>query len=71
MSNEVFMAREISYNEMLLAEKDGVITALREENERLRVALDKICNGPRDADLDYVDLFVEVKMEARAALEGK
>lgn len=35
MSNEVFMAREISYNEALLAEKDGVITALRAENERL------------------------------------
>ena len=42
MSNEVFMAREISYNEMLLAEKDGVITALRAENERLRVALREI-----------------------------
>ena len=47
------------------------ITRLRAENEKLRAALDKICNGPRDADLDYVDLFVEVKIEARAALEGK
>lgn len=37
--------------------------------ERLRAALEKIVNGPRDADLDYLDLFVEVKMEARAALE--
>ena len=36
---------------------------------RLRAALEKICDGPRDADLDYLDLFVEVKMEARAALE--
>ena len=44
---------------------------LRVENERLRAALEKICNGPRDADLDYVDLFVEVKIEARAALEKK
>ena len=43
---------------------------LTAENESLRAALEKICNGPRDADLDYLDLFVEVKMEARAALSG-
>ena len=44
---------------------------LEKENERLRAALEKIVNGPRDADLDYLDLFVEVKMEARAALETR
>lgn len=41
---------------------------LTAEVERLRAALEKICNGPRDADLDYLDLYVEVKMETRAAL---
>jgi hypothetical protein len=50
---------------------DELCNQAADEIERLRAALDKICNGPRDADLDYVDLFVEVKMEARAALEGK
>lgn len=50
------------------AEQITRIAALEAENEKLRAALYKICNGPRDADLDYVDLFVEVKMEARAAI---
>ena len=44
---------------------------LREEIEKLRAVLDKIANGPRDADNSYLDLFVELKLEARAALEGE
>jgi hypothetical protein len=52
-------------------EAADTILRLTAENERLRAAMEKICNGPRDADLDYLNLFVEVKMEARAALEGK
>ena len=57
---------DLHEREMIELEEDnGRLTA---ENEKLRAALDKICNGPRDADLDYVDLFVEVKIEARAAI---
>ena len=41
-----------------------------DEIERLREALEKICNGQRDADLSYAELFAEVKIEARAALKG-
>jgi len=41
------------------------------EIERLRAALEKIANGSRDADLSYLDLFVELKLEARAALAGE
>lgn len=41
---------------------------LNDDFKRLRTALDKIANGPRDADLSYLELFVEVKLEARAAL---
>lgn len=47
------------------------VKRMKDDVGRLRAALEKICDGPRDADLDYLDLFVEVKMEARAALEGK
>ena len=65
MSNEVFMAREISYNEMLLAEKDGIITALRAENELLRKALLKAAE-----DIEYWGGYVDSD-NARAALEGK
>ena len=42
-----------------------------DEIERLRAALDKIANGKRDIDLSYLDLFVELKLEARAALKIK
>jgi hypothetical protein len=42
-----------------------------DEIERLRAALEKIANGPRDAGLSYLDLYVELKLEARAALEGE
>lgn len=65
MSNEVFMAREISYNEMLLAEKDGIITALRAENERLSKALLKAAE-----DLEYWGGYVDSGI-AHAALEGR
>lgn len=65
MSNEVFMAREISYNEMLLAEKDGVITALRAENERLRKALLVAAYN-----LEYWGGYVDSDI-AIAALEGR
>jgi hypothetical protein len=65
MSNEVFMAREISYNEALLAEKDGIITALRAENERLRAALIEAADN-----LDDWGAPVNAN-KARAALEGR
>jgi hypothetical protein len=36
----------------------------------LEAALRQICDGPRDADKSYAELFAEVCWEARAALEG-
>ena len=36
--------------------------------EALEAALRKICDGPRDADKSYPELFAEVRIEARAAL---
>jgi len=39
--------------------------------EQLEAALRKIADGPRDADKSYAELFVEVCMEARAALGEK
>lgn len=73
MSNEVFMAREISYNEALLAEKDGVITALRAENERLRAALERFaCTCDRAGNAECSSGEVDCPFwQARAALEGK
>jgi molybdopterin-guanine dinucleotide biosynthesis protein len=59
---------EVRVRQTIVEEARDERDAALAENERLRAALEKICNGPRDADLDYVDLFVEVKMEARAAL---
>ena len=41
------------------------------EIERLRLALDTIANGPRDAEKTYAELFAEVKIEARTALGAK
>ena len=38
------------------------------EVERLKAALETIANGPRDADKTYPELFIEVRCEARAAL---
>jgi hypothetical protein len=40
------------------------------EIERLREALRTICDGPRDVEKSYAELFAEVKIEARAALKG-
>lgn len=42
-----------------------------DEIERLRGALKKICDGQRDAERSYADLFAEVKIEAREALKEK
>ena len=39
--------------------------------ERLEAALRQICDGPRDADKSYAELFAEVCWEARAALGEK
>ena len=39
--------------------------------EKLETALRQICDGPRDADKSYVELFAEVCWEARAALAGE
>jgi hypothetical protein len=39
--------------------------------EQLEAALRKICDGPRDADKSYAELFAEVRIEARAALAGE
>lgn len=41
------------------------------ENEKLRAALWEILNKPRDANKTYTELFVEVCLEIRAALEEK
>lgn len=41
------------------------------EIERLRGVLQNICDGQRDADKSYAELFAEVKSEARAALKEK
>ena len=40
------------------------------EIERLREALRTICDGARDVEKSYAELFAEVKIEARAALKG-
>ncbi|CAB5170124.1 hypothetical protein UFOVP155_4 [uncultured Caudovirales phage] len=39
--------------------------------EQLEAALRQICDGPRDADKSYAELFAEVCWEARAALGEK
>ena len=39
--------------------------------DRYEAALLKICDGPRDADKSYPELFAEVCWEARAALAGE
>lgn len=39
------------------------------EIERLREALRMICDGPRDVEKTYAELFVDVKIEARKALK--
>jgi hypothetical protein len=50
---------------------DGAVLALTERNKELEAALREIADGPRDADKSYAELFVEVCMEARAALGEK
>jgi hypothetical protein len=60
--------------DVLLADRRAALSEnhdLWREIERLRAALEKIANGSRDADLSYLDLFVELKLEARAALAGE
>lgn len=47
---------------------DDEIRNLKERIEALEAALRKICDGPRDADKSYAELFSEVCWEARAAL---
>ena len=42
-----------------------------DEIERLREALRTICDGPRDVEKSYAELFAQVKIEARAALKEK
>lgn len=39
--------------------------------DRYEEALRQICDGPRDADKSYAELFAEVCREARKALEGE
>lgn len=45
-----------------------VMTEAKARIEELEAALRKICDGPRDADKSYAELFSEVCWEARAAL---
>jgi uncharacterized protein YukE len=47
------------------------LTQMRNRIEKLEAALREITDGQRDADKSYAELFVEVCMEARKALEGK
>ena len=61
-----------------LRQRDGFIAVLDKqivekdaEIERLREALRTICDGPRDVEKSYAELFVEVKIEARSALQQK
>lgn len=42
-----------------------------DEIERLRLALRLICDGQRSVEKTYAELFIDVKIEARKALEGK
>ncbi len=49
----------------------SLYTRAADRIERLEAALRQICDGPRDADKSYAELFAEVCWEARAALEGK
>jgi len=47
------------------------VHVVREYIDTLETALRKICNGPRDVEKSYAELFAEVCIEARAALEGE
>ena len=38
--------------------------------ETLEAALREICDGPRDVEKSYAELFAEVCAEARAAIAG-
>jgi len=52
----------------------GTADLLREAADRieqLEAALRQICDGPRDADKSYAELFAEVCWEARAALRER
>jgi len=53
----------------LFLQADYVIAKQANEIERLRETLQTICNGQRDADKSYAELFAEIKTEARAALK--
>jgi len=50
---------------------DRITTVRRDRIEKLEAALREIADGQRDADKSYAELFVEVCMEARKALEGE
>jgi len=39
--------------------------------EALEAALREICDGPRDVEKSYAELFAEVCAEARAAIAGE
>lgn len=47
------------------------IEELEKRNKEREAALRQICDGPRDADKSYAELFAEVCWEARAALGEK
>ena len=50
---------------------DILMTTAADRIEQLEAALRQICDGPRDADKSYAELFAEVCWEARAALREK
>lgn len=55
-----------------ICHRDGVITRLTAENEKLRAALESIADLPPGyADMRQDDLVVSLANKARAALEGK
>jgi len=52
-------------------EAADALAAMQARIAALEEALEKIANGPRDVDLSYAELFVQVCAEARAALKGE
>jgi len=60
-----------AYMERCLIDLSKQLTAAEKRIAELEAALRKICNGPRDVEKSYAELFAEVCIEARAALEGE
>ena len=77
-SDFVELLRDDFSAELKDSDPHTVINAYEEERhqaadriEALEKALRTIVDGPRDANKSYAELFVEVCIDARAALEGK